>query len=163
MGAVQILGVVVLIIGILLIGVEFYMPGFGFPGIAGIIFTAAGIFLTGKSMQERVIIGVIAIVIIAVMLVISIVIFGSKKVKSPIKLDEDLQGKNLFIEEKDMEYLIRWYLYRPDEKVCCKQYEYQYCQSYTIFCSYAHLLLLRCLMSLTLIHLSYIMRIFLIK
>ena len=106
MGAVQILGVVVLIIGILLIGVEFYMPGFGFPGIAGTIFTAAGIFLTGKSMQERVIIGVIAIVIIAVMLVISIVIFGSKKVKSPIKLDEDLQGKNLFIEEKDMEYLI---------------------------------------------------------
>ena len=31
MGAVQILGVIVLIIGILLIGVEFYMPGFGFP------------------------------------------------------------------------------------------------------------------------------------
>ena len=106
MGAVQILGVIVLIIGILLIGVEFYMPGFGFPGIAGIIFTAAGIFLTGRNVQERVIVGVIAIVIIAVMLVISIVIFSSKKIKSPIKLDEDLQGKNLFIDEKDMEYLI---------------------------------------------------------
>ena len=65
MGAVQILGVIVLIIGILLIGVEFYMPGFGFPGIAGIIFTAAGIFLTGNSMQQRVIVGVISIVIIA--------------------------------------------------------------------------------------------------
>jgi membrane-bound ClpP family serine protease len=76
MGAVQILGVIVLIIGILLIGVEFYMPGFGFPGIAGIIFTAAGIFLTGSSIQERVIVGVIAIVIVAVMLVISIVIFS---------------------------------------------------------------------------------------
>lgn len=106
MGAVQILGVVVLIIGILLIGIEFYMPGFGFPGIAGIIFTAAGIFLTGRSIQERVLVGVVAIVIIAVMLVISIVLFSSKKVRSPIKLDEDLQGKNLFIEEKDMEYLI---------------------------------------------------------
>jgi membrane-bound ClpP family serine protease len=57
-------------------------------------------------MQQRVIVGVIAIVIIAVMLVISIVIFGSKKIKSPIKLDEDLPGKNLFIDEKDMEYLI---------------------------------------------------------
>ena len=106
MGAVQILGVIVLIIGILLIGVEFYMPGFGFPGIAGIIFTAAGIFLTGNSMQQRVIVGVISIVISAVMLVISIVIKKKKKIKSPIKLDEDLPGKNLFIDEKDMEYLI---------------------------------------------------------
>ena len=106
MGEVQILGVIVLIIGILLIGVEFYIPGFGFPGITGIIFTAAGIFLTGTNVQERVLVGVIVIVIIAVMRVISIVIFSSKKIKSPIKLDEDLQGKNLFIDEKDMEYLI---------------------------------------------------------
>lgn len=106
MGALQLLGIVVLIIGILLIGVEFYMPGFGLPGIAGIIFTAAGIFLTGRSVQERLVIAVFAIVIIAVMLAISIVIFSSKKIKSPIKLDTDLQGKNLFIEEKDMEYLI---------------------------------------------------------
>ena len=106
MGAIQILGVVVLVIGILLIGVEFFMPGFGFPGISGIICTAAGIFLTGQTTAQRILVGVIAIVVIAVMLVISIVVFSSKKVKSPIKLDTDLQGKNVFIDEKDMEYLI---------------------------------------------------------
>ncbi|MCR5104278.1 MAG: serine protease [Eubacterium sp.] len=106
MEAVQILGAVVLLIGIFLIGVEFYMPGFGIPGISGIICTLAGIFLTGRNMPERIIVGVIAIVVVAVMLVISIVIFNSKKIKSPIKLETDLQGKNLFIEEKDMEYLI---------------------------------------------------------
>ena len=106
MGTIPILGVVVLVVGIVLIGVEFYMPGFGIPGIFGIIFTAAGIYLTGENMYERVIIGVITIVIIAVMLVISIVVFNSKKVKSPIKLDTDLPGKDLFIEGKDMEYLI---------------------------------------------------------
>jgi len=61
MGAVQILGLVVLIIGILLIGVEFYLPGFGVPGIAGTVFTAAGIFLTGRNVQERVVVGIIAI------------------------------------------------------------------------------------------------------
>ena len=102
MGAVQILGIVVLIVGILLIGVEFYMPGFGLPGISGIICAAAGIFLTGRNASERILVGVIAIVVIAVMLVISIVVFSSKK----IKLDTDLQGKNLFIDETDMEYLI---------------------------------------------------------
>ena len=43
---------------------------------------------------------------IAAILVVDLVLFNSKKIKSPIKLDTDLQGKNLFIEEKDMEYLI---------------------------------------------------------
>ena len=35
MEAIQILGIIVLIIGVVLIGLEFYMPGFGFPGICG--------------------------------------------------------------------------------------------------------------------------------
>ncbi len=106
MEPIAILGIVVMIVGMILIGIEFYMPGFGFPGIFGIIFTAAGIFLTGKDTAERVTIGVIAIAIIAVMLVISIIVFKSKKVKSPIKLDTEMTGKDLFIEGKDMEYLI---------------------------------------------------------
>ena len=63
-------------------------------------------YLAGRDNSERIFIGVIAIVIIAVMLVISICIFKSKKIKSPIKLETDMQGKNLFIEEKDMEYLL---------------------------------------------------------
>ena len=106
MEAIQILGIVVLLIGIILIGVEFYMPGFGLPGISGTICTGVGIFLTGKNASQRIIVGVIAIVVIAVMLVISIIVFNSKKVKSPIKLDTEVQGKDLFIDGKDMEYLI---------------------------------------------------------
>lgn len=106
MGVIQILGIIVLIIGIVLIGIEFYLPGFGVPGVLGIICTVSGIFLAGKTMYERIIVGAISIIVIAVMLVVSIIIFNSKKIKSPIKLDTDLQGKNLFIDEKDMEYLI---------------------------------------------------------
>ena len=106
MEAIQILGIVVLIIGIVLVGVEFFLPGFGVPGVSGIICTVAGVFLTGRDMSERIMVGVIAIVIIAIVLVVSIIIFNSKKIKSPIKLETDLQGKNLFIEEKDMEYLL---------------------------------------------------------
>lgn len=106
MEAIQILGIVVLIIGILLIGVEFYMPGFGIPGISGTIFAIAGIYLAGKNSTERIIFGIITIVIVAVLLVLSIMVFNSKNIKSPIKLETDLNGKNLFIEEKDMEYLV---------------------------------------------------------
>ena len=89
MEAIQILGMIVLVIGIILIGVEFYMPGFGIPGISGIISTIGGIFLTGRTMTERIIVGMIAIVIIAVMLVISIMVFNSKRIKSPINFKYD--------------------------------------------------------------------------
>ena len=106
MEAIQILGIVVLIIGIALIGVEFFMPGFGIPGVSGIICTVIGIILTGRDTSERIMVGVIAIIVIAIVLVVSIIVFNSKKIKSPIKLETDLQGKNLFIEEKDMEYLL---------------------------------------------------------
>ncbi|MBP5354169.1 MAG: hypothetical protein J6Y67_03395 [Lachnospiraceae bacterium] len=106
MEAIQILGCVVLVIGILLIGVEFILPGFGLPGISGTILVVIGIYLTGKNGSERIIVGVVTIVVIAAILVVDLVLFNSKKIKSPIKLDTDLQGKNLFIEEKDMEYLI---------------------------------------------------------
>lgn len=106
MELINILGIVVLVVGIILIGVEFYLPGFGVPGITGIVCTVAGIYLAGRDNGERIFIGVIAIVVIAVMLVISICVFKSKKIKSPIKLETDMQGKNLFIEEKDMEYLL---------------------------------------------------------
>ena len=106
MGALQILGIVILLIGIILIGIEVFMPGFGLPGISGIIFTVVGIFSSGRDFSSRILCGLAAIVVIAVLLVVSIVFFNSKNVKSPIKLDTDLQGRNLFIEEKDMEYLI---------------------------------------------------------
>lgn len=106
MEAIQILGIIILIIGILLIGVEAFVPGFGVPGICGIVFTLAGVIMTGRNNSERILVGAIAIIVIVVMLVVSIILFGSRTINSPIKLDTDLQGKNLFIEEKDMEYLI---------------------------------------------------------
>ena len=94
MEAIQILGCVVLVIGILLIGVEFILPGFGLPGISGTILVVIGIYLTGKNGSERIIVGVVTIVVIAAILVVDLVLFNSKKIKSPIKLDTDLQGKN---------------------------------------------------------------------
>ncbi|MCR5828900.1 MAG: serine protease [Lachnospiraceae bacterium] len=106
MEVVNILGIIVLLVGIVLIGIEFFLPGFGLPGISGIICVAAGIYLTGRDMTERLVVGVIAILVIAIMLVISIILFKSKKVKSPIKLETDLPGKNLFIDESDMNYLV---------------------------------------------------------
>ena len=106
MEVIQILGIIVLVLGIVLVGIEFYLPGFGFPGIFGCLCVLAGIFLTGRDTSERLTVGIITIVIVAVMLLVSVILFSSGKLKSPIRLETDLQGKDLFLEEKDMEYLI---------------------------------------------------------
>ena len=52
MEVIQIIGVILLLAGLVLIGVEISMPGFGVPGITGIIGVALGIVLTATSIEQ---------------------------------------------------------------------------------------------------------------
>ena len=106
MGFMHFLGFFLLVLGMVLICMEVYLPGFGLPGIAGILCTLFGIFTLAKNLQEGIIYAVIVVVILAVILAVSIALLNSGKTKSPIRLETELSGKNLFIEGKDMEYLI---------------------------------------------------------
>lgn len=106
MGLMHFLGFFLLILGMVLICIEVFIPGFGLPGIAGILCTLSGIFTLARNPKEGIIYAVIVVVILAVMLAVSISLLNSKKTKSPIRLETELSGKNLFIEGKDMEYLI---------------------------------------------------------
>jgi len=106
MTAINIIGIIILIIGIILIGLELYIPGFGLPGISGIICTIAGVFMTGRNTTERIIMGIVAAIVISLVVIVSILLFNSGKLKMPLRLDTDLSGKDNFIEEKDMAYLI---------------------------------------------------------
>ena len=99
-----ILGIVLLIAGFILIGIEMVVPGFGLPGISGIVCLIAGIILTAKDVEQGLTITVIVIVILAVMLTMVMVIL--KRVKSPIVLDEKLQNEHGFLNASDLEYLV---------------------------------------------------------
>lgn len=101
-----ILGFVLLVIGVVLIGVEMVLPGFGVPGISGTISLVVGILLASKNLEQAVAILVVVLVLLAIMLTCVIVFFHSKKVKSPIRLEEELGNKDGFLSAADLTYLI---------------------------------------------------------
>ena len=98
------LGILFFIAGFILVGIEMAVPGFGFPGISGIICLIAGIVLTAKDVEQGLTITVIVVVILAIML--TVVMMVLKRVKSPIVLEEKLQQEQGFLNASDLEYLV---------------------------------------------------------
>lgn len=100
------LGIGLLILGFVLIGVELVMPGFGAPGIAGIVSLAAGILLVSKTLEEGIMITIIVIVLLAILVTILFTLLQKRKLGSPIILDEEMPvGEKL--QSSDMDYLLQ--------------------------------------------------------
>lgn len=100
------LGIGLLILGFVLICVEVVMPGFGAPGIAGIISLVAGIVLVSKTVEQGIMITIIVIVVMAILVTIVFTMLQKRKLGSPIILDEEVKnGEKL--EASDMDYLLQ--------------------------------------------------------
>ena len=106
MDVVMIIGLILLIAGFVLAGIEMVVPGFGAPGICGIICLVAGVFLTADSVEAGIFITVVVIVILGILMRVIMGFLSQKKFKSPIVLDEDLKA-GVPISSSDLEYLIR--------------------------------------------------------
>lgn len=104
MDSFMMIGIILLVIGFILVGVEMTIPGFGAPGISGIVCLIGGILLTAKTLEEGLTITVVVIVVLAIMLTLVLTVF--KRVKAPFILEEDLGGKHDFLNESDLEYLV---------------------------------------------------------
>lgn len=102
----EIIGIVLLVAGFVLVGIEMAVPGFGLPGISGIISLVLGIIFTANTVSEGIIMAIIVIVILGVMLAVAMALLGSKKMKSPMVLREDVKGEQGFLESSDLEYLV---------------------------------------------------------
>ena len=106
MNTVMVIGIILLIAGFILVGVEMVVPGFGVPGIAGIICLIAGVFLTADSIETGIFITVVVIVILGILMTIIMGFLSQKKFKSPIVLDEDLKA-GAPINSSDLDYLLQ--------------------------------------------------------
>ena len=102
----DVIGIVLLIAGFVLVGIEMAMPGFGLPGISGIIALIAGIVLTAETVSGGIVMAIIVIVILGIMLAVVMTILGSKKINPPIVLRNDVKGEHGFLNSSDLEYLV---------------------------------------------------------
>lgn len=101
-----IIGIVLLIAGFVLVGTEMVLPGFGAPGILGAICLVAGIIMTADTIEEGLTLTVIVIIILAVMLTVILSLFHSRKIKTPIVLEEEMKAENGYLSSSDLEYLV---------------------------------------------------------
>lgn len=106
MNTVMVIGIILLIAGFVLVGIEMVVPGFGAPGIIGIICLVAGVFLTADSIEAGIFITVVVIVILGILMTVIMGFLSQKKFKSPIVLDEDLKA-GVPINSSDLNYLLQ--------------------------------------------------------
>lgn len=106
MEVLEIIGIILFIAGFILLGIEMVIPGFGVPGVSGIICLLVGIFLTADTIEEGIIILLIILALLGVMLAIILKLLASGKLKSPIILKDELTTENGFISSNDLNYLL---------------------------------------------------------
>ena len=102
--AMEIIGILLLIAGFVLVGIEMAIPGFGAPGLSGIVCLIVGIICSADSFEQGLTITIIVVVILAVML--TIIMLMLKKVTSPIVLEESLKTEKEHLSSQDLDYLV---------------------------------------------------------
>ena len=81
----SVIAAVALILGIALAILEMFIPGFGLPGISGIILIVLGIFLQAKTAEEAVLLLLIVLAILGIALAVMLLVTKKKSfAKSPI-------------------------------------------------------------------------------
>lgn len=106
MDGLMIIGIMLLIVGFVLVGVEMVLPGFGAPGIIGGICLVGGIFFTADDVEQGLTITVVVVILLAIMFAVILALFHMKKIKPPIVLQEELKAEQGYLSASDLEYLV---------------------------------------------------------
>lgn len=101
------LGILLLVVGIALIGVEIFMPGFGVFGISGIVLTVIGIILTTDSFLAALVLILVILAILGILIALAIRSARKGKIsQSPLILKDELDKESGYSSTKDMEFFI---------------------------------------------------------
>ena len=106
MDGLMMIGILLLVVGFILVGVEMIIPGFGAPGIIGGVCLLGGIFCTANDVEQGLTITVIVVILLAVMFAVILSLFHMKKIKLPIVLQEELKAEKGYLSASDLEYLV---------------------------------------------------------
>jgi len=106
MDGLMMIGILLLIVGFILVGVEMVVPGFGAPGIIGGACLLGGIFCTADDVEQGLTITVIVVILLAIMFAIILSLFHMKKIKPPIVLQEELKAEKGYLSSSDLDYLV---------------------------------------------------------
>lgn len=94
------------LIGFILVIIEMFHPGFGAPGITGLILLAVGIIVTARSPLEALIMVIIILAILGIMLTLVLHSATKGRLSKMLILNDSLKKESGFIGTEDLEYFL---------------------------------------------------------
>jgi len=96
-----------LVVGVLLLGIEIFLPGFGVSGISGLILVIIGIVLGASSLLEALILILVILAVLGVLVEIAMRSATRGRLsKTPLILKDELDKESGFSSARDREYFI---------------------------------------------------------
>lgn len=106
MDAIQVAGILLLIAGFILVGIELVLPGFSVPGVSGIICLVAGIFVLADSAMEAAVITIAVLALLALLMAVILGLLSRGKLKRPIILEDEQNSSEGYLSSSDLKYLL---------------------------------------------------------
>ena len=97
---------VILIAGLALVIFEMFNPGFGVPGIAGILLLAAGVIMTAKGLVDALILIIIIIAILGIALTLVLHSATKGRLSRTLILNESMKRESGYIGTEDLEFFL---------------------------------------------------------
>ncbi len=104
--SIGLLSVIFFSIGFLLVVIEVFVPGFGVPGILGIIFLVAGVIVTAKTLIQALILIIIILALLGVLTSILISSASKGKLSKKIILSTSINKNEGYIGTSDMQFFL---------------------------------------------------------
>ncbi|MBQ6489179.1 MAG: hypothetical protein IJI75_08105 [Solobacterium sp.] len=97
MGPTTVMGIVLLITAFILLAIEAVIPGFGVPGISGLVLLGLGIMMCSHSLAEALVLIAVLAVLLAIMIFVVLKLLSSGKINPPVVLNETLSKDKGFV------------------------------------------------------------------
>ena len=95
-----------LLLGMILIVIEVFLPGFGLPGISGIALVGVGVVLTGVNFGALTAVGVLLVIIAVLAVLVSWVLRQAAQGSGKAHAELFLQEREDFSQQEDMQVLV---------------------------------------------------------
>lgn len=106
MDVINVVGILLLIAGFILVGIEMVLPGFSVPGVSGIICFVAGVFALADSAMEAAVITIAVLALLGILMAVILNLLSRGKLKPPIILEEEQHRSEGYLSSSDLKYLL---------------------------------------------------------
>lgn len=96
-----VVSIIIFAVGIIMIGIEVFRPGFGAAGISGIVLLAAGIFITAKNLRQGLLLLAAAATVVLILFIIAVTVMSGGRLPKRSVLREETDSESGYVAVRD--------------------------------------------------------------